>query len=431
MPAQAPSDDTELVGPAGTSWTSPWRVDVVLAVATAAGVTAGGALAAWGRPDAAPTWFAGSALVALVVGGLVVLRRRAPGTMLVLTAAVTVAGAVADVPAATTVLPAVAALGAAAAAGRVRAAAWTGGVVVVALAVDRAALDGALDPAAAGEGAAGAAVATGLVLDVTLVVAAVAVGIVVDLRARLRTLAAPPPTRPVTGAPEGAVPRHREHLRIAHDLHDLLAHNLTVVALHTGVASAAVGRDDDSARTALRHVRDATAATLHELRATTLVLRQDDPVPASGPGARGVPPAATGPAGLSSLVEPVRAAGVEVVTRVEVPAASIDAVVDAAAYRIVQEALATVLRHAVAERAVVRLTATDGRLRITVSDDGHGPRAADVESGAGMVAARERARALGGTLTVREVPSGGLTVVADLPTRLLESPRTPSAAVAP
>jgi signal transduction histidine kinase len=426
VPAQAPSDDPDPRGPAGASRTSRRRSDVVLAVATTAGVTVAGVLVPGGTADGGdPARAAASALVAVVVGALVLLRRRAPSTMLALTAVVTVAAAVADVPAAASALPVVAALGAAAAGGRARAAAGTGTLVVLALTVDRTVLDTA-------DGAATALpVPAAAVLDTALVVAAVAVGVATHLRGRLRALAADAP-EPVPAVPHESGSRHREHLRIAHDLHDVVAHHLSMVALHSGVASAAVGRDDDAARTALRHVTEATAATLHELRATTLVLRAGTD-PGTGPtaGSRGVLPAATGPAGLSSLVEPVRAAGVDVVTRVEVPAASIDASVDAAAYRIVQEALATMVRHGAARRAVVRLTVSEGRLRITVSDDGRGAAAERAGADPGMVAVRERALALGGSLTVRDVPAGGLTVVADLPARLREAPRPTSVAAAP
>ncbi|ANC31776.1 sensor histidine kinase [Isoptericola dokdonensis] len=425
MPAQAPSDDPDPRGPAAASRTSRRRSDVVLAVATTAGVTVAGVLVPGGTADGGdPARAAASALVAVVVGALVLLRRRAPSTMLALTAVVTVAAAVADVPAAASALPTVTALAAAAAGGRARAAAGTGTLVVLALTVDRAVLDA--------EGAAMALpVPAAAVLDTALVVAAVAVGVATHLRGRLRALATEA-AEPGPAVPQEGGSRHREHLRIAHDLHDVVAHHLSMVALHSGVASAAVGRDDDAARTALRHVTEATSVTLHELRATTLVLRAGTD-PGTGPtaGSRGVLPAATGPAGLSSLVEPVRAAGVDVVTRVEVPAASIDASVDAAAYRIVQEALATVVRHGAARRAVVRLTTSDGRLRITVSDDGRGAAADRAGADPGMVAVRERALALGGSLTVRDVPAGGLTVVADLPARLREAPRPTSVAATP
>lgn len=206
-----------------------------------------------------------------------------------------------------------------------------------------------------------------------------------------------------------------ERLRIAADLHDVIAHNLSLAALHTQIATEAVGRNEDAARTALRHVDEATAATLHELRATVRVLRDAPAVV----GHRDTLPAATGPAGLAALVEPARARGLTVTTRVDVPARSLDATIDAAAYRIVQESLANVLLHSGAERAVVRLAVADGRLRITVHDDGRG--AAGRTNGAGIAAMHERATLLGGHLSAHDAPDGGFAVVADLPARLVVS----------
>nr|WP_246256051.1 sensor histidine kinase [Isoptericola halotolerans] len=381
---------------------------LVLAVVVAA--DAAGTLGAGAATGHGP----GAYLFAAGVGALVLLRRRAPVLMLVATVLAIFAYHLLGHAPIGMALPAVAALYFAAELGRMRWAVGAGTVLIVVGTSIRVTDD---DPSAA-------LTVDDLVTNVALVAAAVALGTAVRL-----TRAARRHTEEVRALTEAERSRaadqrlQHERMRIARDLHDVVGHNLSIVALHTGVATEAVGRDDDAARTALRHVREATSGTLHELRATVRVLRR--PLHPTGlpdpetPGAhhRDVLPAATGPAGLAALVEPVRASGVQVSTRVEVPAGSIDATVDAAAYRIVQESLTNVLRHSRARAALVRLSVADGRLRITVSDDGTGA-GAPLPAGAGIAGMSERAALLGGTLTAGAGPDGGFRVVAELPTRL-------------
>ncbi|WP_278236107.1 histidine kinase [Isoptericola sp. AK164] len=406
-------------------------VDVAAAAGTALGLS--GLLVL--DPATPPVGYA----AATGFGALVLLRRRAPLPMLVLTLVGATVCAVADLGVLGTPLAAAPALCAAAAQGRPGWASATGGALVLVVS--------ALRPARPGTGA---DVVTLLLGDLAVVVAAVCVGVLVRSRRQDRPdRGAPgprppasdpaPPDRPGPVEPGPVEPGPgAERLRVALDLQDVVGHHLSLVALHTDVAAGAVGRDDDAARTALRHVREATSATVHELRATALLLRpaeqgteQSADASAAVPGARDHLPAVTGPAGLAALVQPVRAAGIRVTTRVDVPRGSLDATVDAAAYRIVQGALARVGADAAASTVRVELGVSAGRLRVVVADDGPGPApdgaddgpgpAPDGADGARLAAMRDRATLLGGRLDVVDGADGGLVVTADLPARLAES----------
>ncbi|WP_277207250.1 sensor histidine kinase [Isoptericola croceus] len=420
MSRPSPADDD---AGARTTPPAPWVADVLLALSMTLVIALVVATDAAGTDGAgeATGHGAGAYLFAAGFGALVLLRRRAPVVMVVATVLAVFAYYALGFAPIGMALPAVGALYAAAELDRTRWAVGSGAVLIVVATFFRVTDD---DPSAT-------LTVYDLVTNVALVAAAVALGVAVRLTrgARKHTEA----VRALTAAEQARAADQRlqaERMRIARDLHDVVGHNLSVVALHTGVASEAVGRNDDGARTALRHVREATSATLHELRATVKVLRRPlHPDGAAGsaqdrdePGThhRETLPAATGPAGLAALVEPARASGLTVSTRVEVPTGSIDATVDAAAYRIVQESLTNVLRHSGARAALVRLAVTDGRLRIMVTDDGRGAGGAPGAwpAGAGIDGMRERAYLLGGTLRAHDAPDGGFTVVADLPARL-------------
>ncbi|MEW2360163.1 histidine kinase [Spirillospora sp. NPDC029432] len=199
-----------------------------------------------------------------------------------------------------------------------------------------------------------------------------------------------------------------ERLRIARDLHDLLAHSITVIGVQAGAAAHLVKRDGPVDRAGLADTLDGIAATCRdartELRATLQVLRETEP------GPRAVPP---GAAGIAELVEAARAAGLDAVLAErgegrESPEAGI------VAYRIVQEALTNVVKHARATAVEVSLVRADGDLRITVADNGRGAAGA-AGGGFGIVGMAERARSVGGTAEAGPGPDGGFTVTAVLP----------------
>jgi signal transduction histidine kinase len=189
-----------------------------------------------------------------------------------------------------------------------------------------------------------------------------------------------------------------ERVRIARDLHDVLAHSIAVINVQSGVAAHLIGSQPAAAQQALWHVNDASHAALAELRATLGILRQD--------GEAAVP---TGPVPdlgrLDDLVEDVRAAGVEVRGTFPADLARVPPEVGLVAYRVVQEALTNVLKHARARRVEVTVGHDGRRMDIEVRDDGVGP-AGPPGPGYGRIGMRERVQAVGGTFTDGPLPDG-------------------------
>ncbi|CAL9446607.1 hypothetical protein SUDANB108_02356 [Streptomyces sp. enrichment culture] len=201
-----------------------------------------------------------------------------------------------------------------------------------------------------------------------------------------------------------------ERLRIARDLHDLLAHSITVIGVRTAVAahvlSADPGRlDRETVAEALDDIAETCRSARGELRTTLEVLRAHDPGDARGP--------LPGLDGLPDLAEAARLAGARVEQTVRIRHAP--PAVGAAAYRIVQEALTNAVRHAGPGPAVrVELDERAGALHLSVRDDGTGP-APGGTPGFGLVGMRERARSVGGTLDAGPRAGGGFEVTAVLP----------------
>ncbi|MEU5841765.1 sensor histidine kinase [Rhodococcus sp. NPDC047139] len=198
----------------------------------------------------------------------------------------------------------------------------------------------------------------------------------------------------------------RERVEIARDLHDLLAHTVSIISLHAGVAAEAIEDDPPLARRSLAAVRTSCSRAVDELHATVEALRSTDD---SG---RAPTPSL---AGLPHLVDTVSAAGIEVHLDPDHPIDDLPSVVAATAYRVVQEALSNVLRHADATTAVVRLLVRDGDLTVRVEDDGRGP-GEDGSTGWGLAGMRERVGLLGGTIETGRSDSGGFLVTARIPT---------------
>ncbi|GGX25799.1 two-component sensor histidine kinase [Streptomyces malachitofuscus] len=203
-----------------------------------------------------------------------------------------------------------------------------------------------------------------------------------------------------------------ERLRIARDLHDLLAHSITLIGVQTSVAAHVLAADPErldrtTVAKALDDIADTCRTARGELRTTLEVLRDNaGPADARGPLA--------GLDGVPDLVEAARLAGarVEPAVRVEGP---VPPAVGAAAYRLVQEALTNAVRHAGPEPAVrVDLREEDGALHLSVTDDGTGPIPGGTP-GFGLVGMRERARSVGGTLDAGPGQGGGFRVTATLP----------------
>jgi signal transduction histidine kinase len=193
-----------------------------------------------------------------------------------------------------------------------------------------------------------------------------------------------------------------QRLRIAREVHDVVAHSLAMINVQAGVAAHVADRRPDEAKAALLAIKDASRAALADLRATLGVLRSgDERAPTFGLGR------------LPDLVATASGAGITVVT--EGDAGPLPAPVDVAAYRIVQECLTNVVRHASsADTVTVRLDRTEDDLEITVSDNGKAVRAVH-NGGNGLRGMAERANALGGAVAAGPVASGGFQVRARLP----------------
>ncbi len=203
-----------------------------------------------------------------------------------------------------------------------------------------------------------------------------------------------------------------ERVRIARELHDLVAHQITLANAQATVAAHFFDSRPEQTRVSLRELVETTGHALDELRATVGLLRQTgDTAAPDGP--------APGLDRLPDLLESFRRAGLEVSVREEGAARALPPGVDLTAYRIVQEALTNVTKHAAGRGARVGLDWGGGRLTVTVSDDGGAaagpPALSDRPPGYGLIGMRERAAAVGGKLTAGPRPEGGFLVTARLP----------------
>jgi signal transduction histidine kinase len=200
---------------------------------------------------------------------------------------------------------------------------------------------------------------------------------------------------------------HEERLRIARDVHDTVAHALAVINVHAGVTAHLLDQQQGRTRDTLVTIEKTSARALGELRATLGVLRaasDRSPTP--------------GLAQVEQLAAVARDAGVQVTVQVDGRATELPASVDHTAYRILQEAMTNVVRHAAASRATIVVGYHDDRLRIEVRDDGAGRTGGngqDQGTGRGIIGMQERAALLGGLLTAAPHPGGGFRVHADLP----------------
>jgi signal transduction histidine kinase len=198
-----------------------------------------------------------------------------------------------------------------------------------------------------------------------------------------------------------------ERLRIAREVHDVVGHGLATITLRAGVADRVAERDPGEVRAALRAIRQVSRESLAELGALLGVLR------AEGEAERTPAPDLDG---LPRLVDGLREAGMEVELEIDANGdGPVAEVVSAAGYRIVQEALTNVARHAGPHaRARVRLTRHDGVIEVEVRDDGPGAPGA-LQPRGGLTGMRERAAAVGGRLEAGSAPGGGFRVWASLP----------------
>lgn len=368
----------------------PWRVDVVLA----GGVTLSLALIMAIDEMTAPLAYC----FAVVLGGVMLLRRSLPRLVLVVTLVLLFSYYILGFPPIGIAVPVVAALFSASERDHTW---WAVGATVFTLTLSTA--------YRIWEGDESASYVLGyeMVMNVAMMAGAIALGYGVRSRRaqreqqleiiRLNSL-----------EQERAADRRiqNERVEVARDLHDLVGHTMSVVSLHTDVARESVGHDDQVVAEALGRIRTATSDTLSELRATVKLLRSPRTVIAEA----GV----VSLSGVETLVTSARAAGPTVDYQPLPSAVRLPAAVDATAYRIIQESLTNVLRHARADRVWVCVAAEAGRLVVSIRDDGQG-RPAAADAGHGIAGMTERARLLGGDLTAGPHPGGGFAVRALLP----------------
>jgi len=200
-----------------------------------------------------------------------------------------------------------------------------------------------------------------------------------------------------------------ERTRIARELHDVVAHDVSVIAIQAGAARAVQATRPEAAAQALGLIETTARETLIELNRLLGVLRGNDGAAADRrpqPGIRQLP----------GLVEELRAAGLEVDARVEGEARPLSPAVDLSAYRILQEATTNVLKHARARRVDIRVRYAKTMLALDVRDDGAGDgRDPAASSGHGLIGMRERVALFGGRLHAGRNRAGGFSVHARLP----------------
>ncbi len=217
--------------------------------------------------------------------------------------------------------------------------------------------------------------------------------------------------------------RSEERLQISRELHDVVAHTLSVITVQAGVAGYVIGERPEEAARALASIEETSRSALHEMRALLGVLRDEETGVrnGTGPGARDaalVP--APGLADLDSLVERAGEAGVRVDLSVRGERPVLPAGLDLAAYRVIQEAVTNVIKHAATQRCQVTVAYQQDTLTLEVTDNGSGSAAATsgefpVGAGNGIIGMRERVAVYGGELRAAPLPGRGFRVTARFP----------------
>ncbi|WP_137990918.1 sensor histidine kinase [Streptomyces vilmorinianum] len=222
-----------------------------------------------------------------------------------------------------------------------------------------------------------------------------------------------------------------ERLRIARELHDVLAHSISVINVQAGVGLALLDTDPEQARTALTTIKAASKEALGEVRQVLDTLRppvsrhhpSSDALRAD-PSFLGEAPRAPAPGldRLPELVDQAASAGLTVHTSTEGERVALPPGTDLAAFRIVQEALTNVVRHSGSRTARVVVAYRPGSVELRIDDEGPATGGDAGGSGNGLAGMRERAAALGGTIEAGPRPDGGFRVRAVLPVRPKETP---------
>jgi len=199
-----------------------------------------------------------------------------------------------------------------------------------------------------------------------------------------------------------------ERARIARELHDVIAHNLSVVVIQAGAAQRVLDEQPEVAREALRQVEETGRVAMTEMRRLLGVLRKGDDAPLTVPQ--------PGVASLETLLDDVRSAGLPVTLQTSGDPRTLPPGIDVSVYRIVQEALTNAIKHAACAPTEVVLEWSERSLELRVADRGEGRRPTALDGGGhGLVGMRERIRDCGGELHAGRRAGGGFEVVARIP----------------
>jgi signal transduction histidine kinase len=196
-----------------------------------------------------------------------------------------------------------------------------------------------------------------------------------------------------------------ERLRIARELHDIVAHSLSMIAVQSGVGAHVIDSKPEEAKRSLQVIEEASKSSLRDVRRVLGVLRASDGSTALDPAPR--------LRNIGAMVERFRAVGPQVDLQVYGDISTLSAGPDLTAYRVVQEALTNVLKHSKSKRARVVINRSPTELRVEVVDDGVG--GSPSSGGHGLIGMRERVEMFGGQLEAGSLPEGGFRVDAWLP----------------
>jgi signal transduction histidine kinase len=329
-------------------------------------------------------------------GALMLVRRRFPAAVLVITMFGLFAYYTLGYPAIGLAVPVAAALYSAAELGRL----WV--CIVVSLTLISVSTYFRLQ-----DGTAVAYLFYELVSTVTLMAAAIALG--VNTRSRRALRAEQEQTARLIEQEHAYRAEQRiqaERLHMARDLHDVIGHSISVIALQSDVVRESIGNNEEQARKALGHIRAASSDTMRELRNIVRLLRSSTEAQPDL--------SVNSLSNLSTLVENAKASGLSVDVCIEGEITGISATLDTSAYRIIQESLTNVIRHANATHVTLKVSVDKQGLGLQIIDNGTTAVGA-VVPGRGIGGMQERARLLGGKLAAQPLPGGGFQVKATLP----------------
>jgi len=221
-----------------------------------------------------------------------------------------------------------------------------------------------------------------------------------------------------------------ERLRIARELHDVIGHHVALISVQAGALSCLLAPDQAEARESVTHIQRASADALEDLRLTVGLLREPgDGEQADAPPVDPLP----GLSRLDDLVGSFAGAGLTVTREVTGRPRPLPEAADLTAYRVIQESLTNVRKHAACATASLHLGYTARALRLTIENDGHEASStrAPGPAGHGLIGMRERVAAVGGRLSAGPRPGGGYLVLAELPLSPAEDERAPGLMAAP